>query len=211
MSVFLVDNTFVFNHIPKTGGASIRKGFLAGVPQTKACRGYIPKEWLHFPSIAIVRHPLDRFISAYHMLCHGYNSENKTGRYGICKDLSLEEFSDLVLECQDPGDGKRAENVVAEHCLPQSHPYNLIQRTKKLLPYIEHPQAVKWIADQLNIKLPVADKWNTTKRKEWSKYPIPQRIREYYDKDMHLYMMVLSGLRPKSMPLLTTTEKETTV
>jgi hypothetical protein len=72
----IINNKFIYIHIPKTGGSSVHESL--GVPQggteghmsIKEIRDTITPEKHKLPVICFVRNPYDRLVSAYHF-CYG--------------------------------------------------------------------------------------------------------------------------------------------
>jgi len=127
MAVFLVRQPkCVFIHIPKTGGASIRRGFFQNRVEGPK-QGFIPDAWQKHFKFAFVRDPYDRLISAWKMFSQGMDNtvwEQPAQHRGI----SLASFMDIVVD-DSIGYGAKRETVeekIRHHTIPQTHPFNCL-------------------------------------------------------------------------------------
>ena len=116
----------VFIHITKTGGTSIRKGVWRSNYDPPAF-GHMPDDWKHLFKFAFVRHPLDRFVSAYKMF-----TEGTKGAWFVlpadARPLTVSEFIDIVLDETIIYDERRKsfEERIRHHAIPQTHPFNCL-------------------------------------------------------------------------------------
>lgn len=127
MAVFLVRKPkCVFIHIPKTGGASIRRGFFQDEVDGPK-QGFVPVGWLKHFKFAFVRHPHDRLISAWKMFSLGMDNTvwEQPDKY---RGISLPEFMDVVVDESIGFGAKRrtAEEKIRHHTIPQTHPFNCL-------------------------------------------------------------------------------------
>ncbi len=129
MSIFLLKNpNCVLIHIPKTGGTSIRKGAWNGRYEgPEFCR--VPVEWEHYFKFAFVRHPLDRFISAFMMFTQGAVGDPAWRLPHDARPLSISEFAKIAFDDRIVYDERRAtfEEKIRHHTIQQTHPFNLLQ------------------------------------------------------------------------------------
>ncbi len=131
MSNFLLKKPdCVLIHIPKTGGTSIRKGVWEGRYEGPIF-GKIPNEWDDLFKFAFVRHPFDRFLSAYRMFTQGAITNDKVSK--LPKDaynLSLEQFANIVIDESIIYDERRStfEEKIRHHTIPQTHKFNCLDR-----------------------------------------------------------------------------------
>lgn len=130
----LVDPDCVFIHIHKTGGTSIRHGVWGGVRPVEPAFGMIPAEWMHLFKFAFVRHPLDRFISAWKMFTDGaHESQLSPGRTahrpGARRQLSVADFAEIVFDETILYDERRKtfEERIRHHTIPQTHEFNCLR------------------------------------------------------------------------------------
>lgn len=132
MSNFLLKNpNCVFIHIPKTAGTSIRKGVWKSDYEGPYF-GTIPKEWENLFSFAFVRHPLQRFVSAYHMFTEGAKGDPAWSLPHDARVLTIEEFLEIVLDQSIIYDQRRHtfEEKIRHHTIPQTHPFNCLHLAK---------------------------------------------------------------------------------
>jgi hypothetical protein len=120
----LKDPDCVFIHIPKTGGTSIRKGIWQKNYDGPVF-GYIPEEWGKLFKFAFVRHPLQRFVSAYNMFTEGYMYRSNLQETRI---WTIEDFVSIVLDETILYDGRRKsiEEKIRHHTIPQTHKFNCL-------------------------------------------------------------------------------------
>lgn len=118
----------VFVHIPKTGGRSIRCGPLCGHNAGKA-----QSEWKkRFDSaefvFAFVRHPIDRFMSAYRMTAKGADNYGQGIEFSA-NEISLQDFARRAFARDESPDRlKRLDGFIVHHTLPMTHEYYGIRR-----------------------------------------------------------------------------------
>lgn len=130
MSNFLLrDPDCVLIHIPKTAGTSIRKGAWQGRYEGPV-HGRIPAEWQPYPSFAFVRHPFDRFISAWKMFTQGTRNEPSWSMPADARPLTLAEFAEIVFDETILFDERRRsfEEKIRHHTMPQTHPFYCLNK-----------------------------------------------------------------------------------
>lgn len=173
-------------HLPKTGGLSLRntkkhhaghgRDFTPGIWSAGASTvvhdpTHIPKDWPMGRCFTFVRHPIDRFVSAW--------------KYCL-PNLSAEEFLKYVKQRQDP-----KGNTACHHAMPQMHPfyhYNLAAWSGRFELYAsEISRLCRWLAvPDISDKLP---RVNTTKRRRWEDEVESKLIPEvvaFYEADFRL-------------------------
>jgi hypothetical protein len=99
---------------------SIRRGIWPGRRSEAGEDGYdgpifgkVPEEWMKYFKFTFVRHPMDRFLSAYryYLAYHNYKG-------------SVEEFAKEALNPHMPLEDYRS---IKHHTFPQTHPLNCLQ------------------------------------------------------------------------------------
>jgi len=124
VSNFLLKNPHcVHIHIAKTGGSSIRLGIWPGRPTdpevgrergyTGPIQGHIPEEWVGYFKFAFVRHPMDRFFSAWR------DFKQMRDYRGTIEDFAR--------EAMDPYGDHVSYATVKHHTYPQTHPDHCLQ------------------------------------------------------------------------------------
>lgn len=130
MSVFLIKNpAFVFIHIPKTGGSSIRHGLFHSDYEGPVM-GHIPVEWMSMIKVAFVRNPYDRVVSAWKMFSSMHGSALGCG--DCSREDSFNRFLDVVVDEDIPYDFGGVDKVtvnmkIRHHTIPITHAYNCIE------------------------------------------------------------------------------------
>jgi len=138
MAIFVIrDPACVFIHIPKTGGASIRKSFFKG-NHGESCFYELPPEAEALFRFAFVRNPFDRLVSAFHMFTSGledassrlYDRTNQDSPYR--RAMSFAEFVAIVLDESVRFDEQRAslEEQIRHHTIPQRHSLHGLQHAE---------------------------------------------------------------------------------
>lgn len=127
----LLDPDCVLIHVPKTGGTSIRKGVWNRRYEGPAF-GTVPESWRGMFSFAFVRHPLDRFVSAWRMFTSGTADEPDWRMPADARPLTIEEFGEIVFDDRIIFDERRQtfEERIRHHTIPQTHPYNCLDQAE---------------------------------------------------------------------------------
>jgi hypothetical protein len=121
----------VLIHVPKTGGTSIRKGVWQKRYEGPVF-GAIPDSWRGLFTFAFVRHPLDRFVSAWRMFTCGTANEPDWRMPADARPLSIEEFGEIVFDDGIIFDERRStfEERIRHHTIPQTHPFNCLDEAE---------------------------------------------------------------------------------
>lgn len=127
MSLFLLKNPdAVFIHIPKTGGTSIRQGVWQR--RYNGPHAELPKSAEGLFTFAFVRHPLDRFVSAWKMFTEGavgVGSSDWTRKHRA--KIPIKNFLETTLDDSvSPLDRTTLAGRIRHHTIPQTHPANLL-------------------------------------------------------------------------------------
>ena len=158
----------VFIHIPKTGGTSIRQKW--DTPRAPRTFGFIPKEWKGVPSFAIVRDPLDRFLSAVRMFKYGCNLPGDYYEIPRWPDLSVDQAIVTLFSEHVPYDRsvRTIEASLRHHLLPQTHPFNCLDLADDVLRFETLADDFTGLASRLKISpdLPVARNTDTERGAE---------------------------------------------
>lgn len=189
----LVDPDCVFIHIHKTGGTSIRHGVWRGVRPVEPAFGFMPDDWMHLFKFAFVRHPLDRFISAWKMFTDGATDSQRragpprpdsNGR----RDLSIEEFAAIVFDESIIYDERRKtyEERIRHHTIPQTHPFNCLHFADFVGRFETLEADFEFVRRRLGVTEPLP-KLNRTVHGHWSEYlrgDVLARCVAYYAGDL---------------------------
>lgn len=189
----LTDPDCVFIHIHKTGGQSIRYGVWGGVRPVEPTFGFIPDQWMHLFKFAFVRHPLDRFISAWKMFTDGSaDSQSRTGKgpqkLRVREQLSIEDFAAIVFDETIVYDERRKtfEERVRHHTIPQTHEFNCL----RFADFVGRFESLDTDFDVVRRRLRITTtlpKLNHTVHGHWSEYltgDVLGRCIRYYERDM---------------------------
>lgn len=188
----LVNPDCVFIHIHKTGGTSIRHGVWGGVRPVEPAFGYIPDEWMHLYKFAFVRHPLDRFISAWKMFTDGALASQRgpgktAGPSAPRRQLPIDEFAAIVFDENILYDERRKtlEERIRHHTIPQTHEFNCLRFADFVGRFESIDADFNIIRDRLNIITPLP-KLNFTVHGHWREYlagDLLARCVSYYSQD----------------------------
>jgi len=157
MSNFLLQNPdCIFIHIPKTGGLTIRKGLWENYKGPVF--GRIPSDWPDVFRFAFVRHPLDRFISAYSDFLQRRNYK-----------VAIQDFAEIVTN-----DGIKygpSRSTVAEqirhHTIPQTHPFNCLSSAHKIYRFELFDEEIRQLGKELNHKFGTTPHKNRSNHEHW--------------------------------------------
>lgn len=187
MSVFLLkDPECIFIHIPKTGGISIRMGMWQG--HYDGPHWIIQEEWrLHF-KFAFVRHPLDRFVSAFRMFTEGPRGFSRWERPADWRPLNINEFAEIVFDESIIFDERRASfsERIRHHTIPQTNPFLLLKAADFIGRYENYENDIKIITEKLKICNPIIPRMNYTFKKPWQDYlsgALLHRCIDFYKSD----------------------------
>jgi hypothetical protein len=187
MSIFLLkDPTCVLIHIPKTGGTSIRKGVWKKNYEGPAF-WRVPDAWKAHFKFAFVRHPLDRLVSAYKMFSEGAIGDADWQLPPDRRDLSFDEFIDIVMDETIIFDERRAtfEEKIRHHTIPQTHPFNALDDADFVGRYENLAQDFEVVARRVGVQTPLP-RMHYTLRGDWREFFSPQveaRCRRFYEED----------------------------
>lgn len=187
MSNFILKNpACVFIHIPKTAGTSIRKGVWKSNYKGPYF-GKIPKEYQNLFSFAFVRHPLQRFISAYNMFTEGAKGDPNWKLPNDARALTIDEFLSITIDENIIYDERRKtfEEKIRHHTIPQTHPFNCLEMAEFIGKYENIETDFKIIANKLKINdfLP---KMHTTTPTLWKDVLKGKNLKnciEFYEND----------------------------
>lgn len=124
MSIFLNrHHNFVFGHMPKTGGSSIRghrSSHTSGLFPFHQWSGRVtnpdrvPRDWPMERSFIFVRHPIERFLSAVRYTGH---------------DTPMDRLREIMEDPDlDPNDLTSPVTHLLHHIVPQTHPMHGLDR-----------------------------------------------------------------------------------
>lgn len=154
MSNFLLrDPDCVLIHIPKTAGTSMRKGVWQGRYEGPV-HGSIPESWREHFRFAFVRHPLDRFVSAWKMFTEGTHNEPGWSLPADARPLSLNDFADIVFDDSILFDERRRsfEEKIRHHAMPQTHPFYCLDQAQFVGRYECLAQDFARLAEKLGLR-----------------------------------------------------------
>ena len=188
MAVFLVRKPrSVFIHIPKTGGASIRRGFFQNEVDGPK-HGFIPERWQKRFKFAFVRNPYDRLISAWKMFSQGMD-ETVWERPEDHRGISLSAFMDIVEDESIEFGAKRrtAEEKIRHHTIPQTHPFNCLQFADFVGRFEVLEQDFAKVCEKLGIEFTGLPNMNKSRGEAESEHfsdeGLRSRVQSYYKDD----------------------------
>jgi hypothetical protein len=184
----LRDPDCVLIHIPKTGGTSIRKG-IWGSHYDGPCFGEIPTDWLPLFKFAFVRHPLQRFVSAWKMFTEGAKGDPQWSLPADARPLSLEEFFKIVIDESILYDERRSslEEKIRHHTIPQTHPFNCLHLADHVARYEAYDDEVRVICQRVGLQVDRVPRMHVTRPSHWSEVlsgPLLEQVCAYYRTDL---------------------------
>lgn len=183
----LRDPDCVLIHIPKTGGTSIRKG-IWGSNYEGPCFGAMPEDWMPLFKFAFVRHPLQRFVSAWRMFTEGAKGDPQWSLPADARALTLSDFLDIVVDESILYDQRRStfEEKIRHHTIPQTHPFNCLQLADHVARQEAYEQEVRLICARVGLRLDRVPRMHVTTPTHWSSVlegSVLERVRAYYRQD----------------------------
>ncbi|MDE4276778.1 sulfotransferase family 2 domain-containing protein [Phaeobacter gallaeciensis] len=134
MTNFVLKNpSVVLVHLPKTGGTSVRNALGGNVE--RRFFGHLPKDYRHLTSLAIIREPKARFLSAFRMFKYGNKLEGDYYAEPRWPDLTVSKALDVL---EDPWIGydrsqRSLDWNLKHHLLPQTHPFNCLHVARTII------------------------------------------------------------------------------
>lgn len=177
MSNFLLhDPDCIFIHIPKTGGSTIRRGLWKSYDSPAF--GHIPADWPDLFRFAFVRHPLDRFVSAY----------SDFTQIGSCRG-SLADFAEIVMDNNILYDERRKTQAerIRHHTIPQTHPFNCLSLAQEVYRFECFGDEIARLAARMDLALGEAlPHRRRTKHDGWKSLLEPalrRKLVAFYERD----------------------------
>lgn len=139
--------------------------------------GDIPDAWSGIYCFAFVRHPLDRFISAFSDF---KQLRNYAG--------TIEDFSEIVLDetiIYDARRSRRAERI-RHHCIPQTHPFNCLALSHDIYRYESFKAEVTRLTDKLGHQFTALPRRRKTEHAHWTSLlerDLTMKLVGFYEKD----------------------------
>jgi hypothetical protein len=189
MSNFYLRNPdCVLIHIPKTGGTTIRKG-IWGSNYEGPVFGEIPEAWQCLFKFAFVRHPLQRFVSAWKMFTEGAKGDPQWRLPDDAYPLTIEQFLDIVVDESILYDERRSrfEEKIRHHAIPQTHPFNCLALADYVARHEHYDQEVKTIGCRLGLEIDSVPMMHYTSSVHWSdvlRGDILEHCIRYYRQDL---------------------------
>ncbi|WP_167620247.1 sulfotransferase family 2 domain-containing protein [Paracoccus ravus] len=135
MNFLFPDRGVVFIHIPKNAGTSIRTAL--GKRSVGPVAGAIPEDWIGLPSLAVIRHPTDRFLSAVNMFRCGARAIASSDHYHEARlpGLTVSQALDAL---EDPTIGfdrsfRHPLHNLKHHMWPQTDAFNCLALARHIL------------------------------------------------------------------------------
>lgn len=177
MSNFLLkDPECVLIHIPKTGGSTIRRGVWADNydgPEFWT----IPDEWNQYFKFAFVRHPLERFVSAWADFTQLRTYQG-----------TIDDFVDVVTDESVIFDERRktAKERIRHHTIPQTHPFNCLQMADFVGRHENYLADLEYVLKRVGKKAETIPAIRKTAHDGWRSVLSGEnlsRLIEFYEKD----------------------------
>ncbi|PZO67775.1 MAG: hypothetical protein DI498_01970 [Paracoccus denitrificans] len=128
--LFLSPNV-VFIHVPGNAGTSIRSAF-PSLPVARVS-GPVPTGWPACPSFAVVRHPVERFLSAVNLFRVGFPAAGYHRRGARLPGLDAEFALDILQDASIDPLARGPHAALRRHLLPQTDPLNDLAHARTIL------------------------------------------------------------------------------
>lgn len=171
----LRDPDCIFIHIPKTGGSTIRRGLWKSYDSPAF--GHIPADWPDLFRFAFVRHPLDRFISAY-------SDFTQLGSYRG----SLDDFAGIVMDDSIIYDGRRKTQAerIRHHTIPQTHPFNCLSLAQEIYRFERFGEEIAGLGARMGLSFGALPHRRRTQHDSWERLldrALRRRLVAFYERD----------------------------
>lgn len=185
MSLFYFnDDNILFNHIPKTGGLTIRRNLLDARKKTKYYYYKdMPQIAKECPSFAFVRNPYDRFIS-----CWAY-AQDKLHKE-LCKYWVLDIIEDESIPLLPHIHKREPNNFIRHHGVPMTHGFNSIDKIETIHRFENYDNAVKYVCLMFGVRANNIPRTNNSRRKDYKSYydeDLKKRVGQVFEKDIDTF------------------------
>lgn len=172
----LHDPDCVMIHIHKTGGTTIRRHLWQGRFSGRAF-GETRPEWQGLYTFAFVRHPLDRFVSAY-----SYFSQQR----GF--DGTIEDFAEITLNTTIDHTGTRSSKaeIIRHHTIQQTHRFYCLTSADDLYRFEDFDNEIARLAEKTGLKYKKIPHANRSDHGLWEdhiKGPLLDQLCAFYARD----------------------------
>lgn len=186
----LINPDCVFIHVPKTGGTSIRKGIWNSHYEGPVF-GFIPDSWADLFKFAFVRHPLQRFVSAWRMFTEGPTGDPGWALPKDARPLSVHEFAEIALDDSIIFDERRStfEERIRHHTIPQTHEFNCLQLADRVARYENFQEEISAICKRVGLNIRQVPHIHKTSPTPWPNIlqgATLTRVVDYYMQDFEL-------------------------
>lgn len=186
----LINPDCIFIHIPKTGGTSIRKG-IWNSNYDGPVFGFIPDSWAGLFKFAFVRHPLQRFFSAWKMFTEGPTGDPQWAMPADARPVSIDEFVEIALDDSIIFDERRStfEERIRHHTIPQTHEFNCLRLADYVARYENFEEEISAICKQVGLNIRQVPHIHKTSPAQWPNTicgAALKRVVDYYMQDFTL-------------------------
>lgn len=190
---YSVKHKIYFVHIPKNGGTTIETNLNLNSPghdHWEICKRKHQKEWSEFYKFAVIRDPIDRFVSNYkysRMEKSYYHSITGNSKYGkhpdfdLCSSHGIDEVVDALYnetyQFRHPGWKHQAPYIFDENdTLQVDEVLTMSDINSFISRYVQKTPEIKNVSEQISESMSDKSK---------------NMLREYYERDFRLLTQYL--------------------
>ncbi len=166
----------VIIHIHKTGGTTIRRHLWDGRFSGRSF-GEMRPEWRNLYKFAFVRHPLDRFVSAY-----SYFNQHR-GFKG-----TIEDFAAITMNVTIDHTGTRRTKpeIIRHHTIQQTHRFYCLTEADDLYRFEDYDAEIARLASKVGLALDGVPHANRSEHSTWEQHitgPLLDQLCAFYARD----------------------------